>query len=105
PRGQRNGGKRVSGILPGLRTKLKRSPQLRSVLTIIALLLLVFTGMALYSDTYASVRNVTNLIVQSVPLAIVSLGQTLVIISGGIDLSVGSTISLSTAIAARMMDT
>ena len=42
-------------------------------------------------------------LVQCVPLACVSLGQTLVIISGGIDLSVGSTISVCTAIAARLM--
>lgn len=83
----------------------KAAPQLRTVLTISGLLLLVFTAMSLYSATYGSIRNVSNLIVQCIPIAIVSLGQTLVIISGGIDLSLGATISLTTVIAAKLMNT
>lgn len=89
------------------RTKrlFRAAPQLRTVLTISGLLLLVFLSMSLYSETYGSIRNVSNLIVQCIPIAIVSLGQTLVIISGGIDLSLGATISLTTAVAAKLMNT
>jgi len=86
-----------------IRRKFAATPQLSSVLTICGLLVLVFISMCLYSESYRSVYNITNVLAQCAPLACVSLGQTLVIISGGIDLSVGATISVCTAIAARLM--
>lgn len=89
--------------LETIRRKFAVTPQLSSVLTICGLLLVVFASMCVYSESYRSTYNITNVLVQCVPLACVSLGQTLVIISGGIDLSVGSTISVCTAIAARLM--
>ena len=89
--------------LERIHRKLAATPQLSSVLTICGLLLVVFASMCVYSESYRSAYNVTNVLVQCVPLACVSLEQTLVIISGGIDLSVGSTISVCTAIAARLM--
>ena len=89
--------------LEKIRRKFAATPQLSSVLTICGLLLVVFASMCVYSDSYRTVYNITNVVVQCVPLACVSLGQTLVILSGGIDLSVGSTISVCTAIAARLM--
>ena len=89
--------------LERIHRKLAATPQLSSVLTICGLLLVVFASMCLYSESYRSMYNITNVLAQCAPLACVSLGQTLVIISGGIDLSVGSTISVCTAIAARLM--
>ncbi len=86
-----------------LRRKLAATPQLSSVLTICVLLLIIFVSMCAYSESYRSLYNITNVLAQCAPLACVSLGQTIVIISGGIDLSVGSLISVCTAIAARLM--
>lgn len=88
-----------------LNQKLKHLPQLRSVLTIYGLLIIVFAGMCIYSESFRSVYNITNMIAQCMPLACVAMGQTLVIISGGIDLSVGSLISVCTAVAAKLMNT
>lgn len=90
-------------ILERLRRKFAATPQLSSVLTICVLLLIIFLSMCAYSESYRSIYNITNVLAQCAPLACVSLGQTIVIISGGIDLSVGSTISVCTAIAARLM--
>lgn len=75
------------------------------VLTIYALLLVVFAGMCIVSESFRSLYNITNMLTQCVPLACVALGQTIVIISGGIDLSVGSLISVCTAVAAKLLDT
>ena len=86
-----------------LRRKFSATPQLSSVLTICLLLVVIFLSMCAYSESYRSLYNITNVLAQCAPLACVSLGQTIVIISGGIDLSVGSTISVCTAIAARLM--
>ena len=85
--------------------KRKLSQQMNGVMTIYGLLLVVFAVMCLVSESFRSLYNITKLITQCVPLACVALGQTLVIISGGIDMSVGSTISVCTCVAAKLMNT
>lgn len=85
--------------------KRKISQQMCGVLTIYGLLLVVFAVMCFVSESFRSLYNITNLITQCVPLACVALGQTLVIISGGIDMSVGSIISVCTCVAAKLMNT
>ncbi len=52
---------------------------------------------------FIQIKNLSNVLIQMVPLGLVSLGQGLVILGGGIDLSVGSQISLITLIAANTM--
>ena len=47
------------------------------------------------SDRFLSFNNFLNVFEQTTDLALVSIGQTLTILSGGIDLSVGSLISLT----------
>lgn len=87
-----------------MKTK-KLNQQVRGVLTIYLLLILVFIGTCISSESFRSLYNITNLLTQCVPLACVAMGQTLVIISGGIDLSVGSAISVCTAVAAKLLNT
>ncbi len=58
---------------------------------------------AIYSPTFRSTGNIFNALRQSVFLGIVSIGQTIVVIAGGIDLSVGSIAKLVTLIAAGVM--
>lgn len=60
----------------------------------------VFT---LLSDKFLSLQNLVNVGRQSVYLILVSLGQMLVLISGGFDLSVGTVIALSSVISATVM--
>lgn len=60
-----------------------------------SLLLVMFLIGSMQFDGFASVRVVTNLFRDNAFLLITALGMTLVIISGGIDLSVGSVIALS----------
>ncbi|WP_262918184.1 MULTISPECIES: ABC transporter permease subunit [unclassified Shewanella] len=60
-----------------------------------SLLLVMFLIGALQFEGFASVRVVTNLFRDNAFLLITALGMTLVIISGGIDLSVGAVIALS----------
>ncbi len=66
-------------------------------------LLLVIVAFSLLSDSpgqYLSVRNLRIILSQTVIVALGALGMTVIIISGGIDLSVGSVIALSGVIAA-----
>jgi len=48
--------------------------------------------------------NFTSIMRQAIPLALVAMGQTLVILTGGIDISVGVVLSLSTTMAMGLMD-
>jgi len=68
--------------------------------TVAYLILVALVVMAiLASDVFPTSRNIHNLTRQAVALGIVSIGQTLILISGGIDLSVGSVISLTSCLA------
>jgi ribose transport system permease protein len=64
----------------------------------IALALIVF--LSLQTDQFLNSENLFNLVAQAMPLVITAVGQMFVILVGGLDLSVGSLISLSTAILA-----
>ncbi len=66
-------------------------------------LLIVFAVFYIFFPIYRTSTNISNLLIQIVPLAIVALGQAVVMIGGGVDLSVGSVISLTTIIAANLM--
>jgi ribose transport system permease protein len=66
-------------------------------------LLLVIVVFALLSDSpgqYLSARNFRIVVAQTVIVAIGAIGMTLIIISGGIDLSVGSVIALTGVVTA-----
>ncbi|MFM2403121.1 MAG: hypothetical protein RL223_1001 [Pseudomonadota bacterium] len=58
-------------------------------------LLVLCLGFALATDTFWSIRNLLNVIDQLTVLGIMALGMTAVIVTGGIDLSVGSVLALS----------
>jgi ribose transport system permease protein len=68
------------------------------LLTVIGLILILAIFGMIMSDKFGTASNAVNILEQSSPLAIVSLGQTLVIITGGIDLSVGSMVSLASVL-------
>jgi ribose/xylose/arabinose/galactoside ABC-type transport system permease subunit len=65
------------------------------------ILLLLLVACSLASPLFLSVRNLRNvLLVQPIGLGLAALGEAFIVISGGIDLSVGSIISLSASVAA-----
>ena len=68
---------------------------------IVAFLLIVLAG-SLFSPTFLSGRNVTNVLRQSAMLGVVSVGMTFVILTAGIDLSVGMVLSLTSVVAALL---
>jgi ribose transport system permease protein len=67
-----------------------------------ALAILVIVSAAV-SPAFLHVDNLLNIGRQAVPLAIVALGEALVILVGGIDVSVGALVTLTTVITARVM--
>lgn len=65
--------------------------------------LIVFGFLSLNTDTFLNRNNLASLARNFSWLAIVALGQSMVIISGGIDLSVGATMALAGLAAAQGM--
>lgn len=65
---------------------------------VVFVLMLIAAG--LLSDRFFTPDNITNILRQSVPLGIVSLGLLYVILTGGIDLSVGSVMALVSVVVA-----
>jgi ribose transport system permease protein len=58
---------------------------------------------ALTPDTFLRSQNLLTMARQTVVVAICALGMTMVIITGGIDLSAGSLVALTTVVVARML--
>ncbi len=58
----------------------------------------LMVALSIGTDQFASRENLFNLVAQATPLLIAAIGQLFVILVGGLDLSVGSVISFSTAI-------
>ncbi|MDR2254885.1 MAG: ABC transporter permease [Arthrobacter sp.] len=71
---------------------------IRNVMVIV--LVLVICYFTYRSARFATADNVLTILVAAAPFALVAIGQTLVILTGGIDLSVGSVIAASAMSAA-----
>lgn len=85
-----------AGPFSGLRVNV------RDLGTVVGLLL-ILAVFALIAPGFLSERNLMNVLLQSSINACVALGMTLVIIQGGIDLSVGPTAALSAVLSAALM--
>lgn len=59
-------------------------------------------GFSIASPAFPTPRNLVNLLIQASSAAIVATGMTLVLLAGGIDLSVGSIMYIAAALAGKM---
>lgn len=67
------------------------------------LLFIAVVAFALMSDRFLGLQNLTNVARQSTYLAMVAMGQMLALLTGGFDLSVGTTVALTSVIGAMAM--
>ncbi len=67
----------------------------------VVVLILVVAVSALAFDNFLTAQNLENIVLQGAFLGLIVVGMTFVIISGGIDLSVGSILALGGVIAAQ----
>jgi ribose/xylose/arabinose/galactoside ABC-type transport system permease subunit len=71
--------------------------------TIFVILIAMIIVLSLSTSKFFTGSNIANLLKQTAVNGVVAIGMTFVIISGGIDLSVGSTVGLSGIICALLM--
>ncbi|MCA0000328.1 MULTISPECIES: ABC transporter permease [unclassified Mesorhizobium] len=62
--------------------------------------LLISLWLSVQTTQFATAENLFNLVAQAMPLVIAAAGQLVVVLVGGLDLSVGSVISFTTAVLA-----
>ncbi|MFC3073537.1 ABC transporter permease [Shinella pollutisoli] len=72
-------------------------------LTLFFLLLAIWAILAFTTESFLTENNITNLMRQFSLLAIIAIGQTFVIITAGIDLSVGAVVGLTSVIVAMLL--
>jgi len=78
-------------------------PMWRTPLLLLVGLLLAGLFASLKSEYFLTSDNLGNLAMAASPLAIVAIGQTLVLLLGGIDLSIGATMSLTVTVASHVI--
>ncbi len=71
---------------------------------LLVLMAIIFVG-NLVSPNFLTVRNASNVIAFSSIIALLAVGQFYVILTGGIDLSVGAVLALSTVVVALLLNT
>lgn len=76
----------------------------REQLFIFYLLIGIVVAAAVFIPEFRTKANIRNILVQSISLGFVSIGQTFVMISGGFDLAVGSVISLTSCLTSGIMN-
>jgi ribose transport system permease protein len=72
-------------------------------LTLVALLALMWIMLAFSTRSFWTYGNISNLLRQGTVVAILAIGETFVIITAGIDLSVGAVCGISTVIIALLL--
>ncbi len=87
---------RVSGVVDKI--------GLHNISLLLALLALVILFGALRGDVFFSTRNLLNIGMGVAILGVLAISQTAVIVSGGLDISVGSIVGLTTVSAAIAID-
>jgi simple sugar transport system permease protein len=94
-----SGRRSFPSVLRGLVTSRKYGP----VLVTLALFLAVFVGGGIRYKGLLSTQVFLNLFIDNAYLIVLAVGMTFVIITGGIDLSVGAVVALSTMIIAKTL--
>lgn len=89
------------GLIASLRTRL--SGDLGSLPAVLGFVFLALLFSILKPDTFATVRNAANLLVQAAPVIFIGMGLIFVLLIAEIDLSAGFTAGVAAATAAAFM--
>src|SRR4051812_22839751 len=88
----------------GWRVGVLASPAAPVYGALIGIIVLAWIIVTIDGGEFLTTGNIVNMLQRSVALGIVSLGQTIVILLGSLDLSVSALISLSSLVTAQQMD-
>ena len=78
-------------------------PGMRQVVTVFIGLIVLCIAFGIINPLFFSSRNLSNLLRQIAPIVLIGIGQSFVLITGNIDLSIGSIVGMSAMMSATMM--
>jgi len=84
-------------------TFMNRHASLMPTFAALAILILLFVGAQIYFGNFITPRNISALLLDNAYLLILAVGMTFVILTGGIDLSVGSVMAFTGILCARLL--
>src|SRR5690606_6313735 len=72
-------------------------------IALFAIIIMFYVLFAFISDSFFTFNTTMNIFRQSAALSLAAIGMTMIILTGGIDLSVGSAVAFSGAVGALVM--
>ncbi len=75
----------------------------RREFTVLGLIVILMVIFSFSTERFMSVSNLSNLMLQLAGVAISAIGMTIVIITGGIDVSVGSVLGMASVVAGKLL--
>jgi ribose/xylose/arabinose/galactoside ABC-type transport system permease subunit len=92
------------GGIAGMWDNLSRNnPNFSSLASTTIIFVVMVLVLSILAPRFLSARNVTNILTQSAAYLIMAVGMTFVLTTGGIDISLGSMIGLTTAVLGRFV--
>ena len=85
-----------------IKTQLAR-PGMRQVVSVFVGLIVLSLGFSAINPLFFSSRNLSNLSRQIAPIILIGIAQSYVLVTGNIDLSIGSVVGMSTMTSATLM--
>ena len=87
---------------PGQLARLARLQSLQ-IIIVLAVIIIIFFMLPKKHDAFLTVFNIRGIVQSTAILAVLAVGMTFVIITGGIDLSIGSVLVFSGVVADKVM--
>ena len=98
---QENHGETQAGVLPKLKTFMSTLISKASLFPFLIILWIIFAST---SPSFATLRNVDTLLAATAVIAVAAIGETLILLMAGIDISVASVIACSAILSAYVME-
>ncbi len=77
---------------------LPRSGQFKTIIVLVAINIIIMAALAFLSPTFLTYGNITAVLTRMSELGMLAIAETVVLISGGFDISIGSVMALSGAL-------
>jgi ribose transport system permease protein len=87
----------------GTRGRVLPAPVTPAEIALVAVLVVLWIALALATPAFLSASSIIPLLVELSPVALIGIGMTFVIITGGIDVSVGGAIMVCSVVTAKLM--
>ena len=78
--------------------RTQRSAGARTLIVLALVILVIIAALAVLSPTFLTPGNITDLLMRMSPLGMLAIAETIVLISGGFDLTIGVVMALSAAV-------